>query len=140
MVVIARKGVLTVSRNYDIPDTLLRQTVLEDYCLSRGIGYWTSKFYDEPENRRLVVLYREDPDDTDAPLQTEHVSYDAILEALGRLAFGEERLAASYVSGAVREFFAELDDPMEAYPGGSIDADVSDAAIQIAAFGEPLYG
>lgn len=131
---------ITVNRTYELSDKVLRDTVLEGYLLANAIRYWAVDYDHDPEARYLHVEWLENEADPDSR-KAKTVSYEDIAWALAELAFGERDLDVhNRYRNVVAGFFRELDDPDEEFPGGDIDTEVGDIIIQVAVFGNVIYG
>jgi hypothetical protein len=122
-----------VSRSYEIPDEDV-ETVIE--MAGYGMVGWALRGENDSEKRTYTVTL--DPtaaEEADKPLEFT-LTYDQIAQTLADVAF-KKPLDGLSDSAAVRDYavdyFAELD-------AGEIDADLGDVVIQLAAFGELIFG
>lgn len=111
---------------YEIPDEVI--DVIIDMA-GYGIAYWATSAARFPEARKYKVYVAEDD-------ETFTVSYNELAEALVQVA---TRDSGSYVDSYARQTLMEIQDGEE-FPGGDIDADLADVIVQLAIYGEVIYG
>ena len=117
---------VTAKVTHVIPDSFLLDVVIDQ--AGYGIGYWAkSAVIDLEEQTYTITEYNDDPDVSTV------LSFEQIANALVQLAYQSLRHLH------IREELVALAQGQH-YAGGSMDADDADSIIQLAAFGEVIYG
>lgn len=115
-----------IRHTYEIPDSVI-EVVIE--MAGYGIAYWADEAQYDTEARKYKVHVAEDD-------EWWTLSYEEIAQALVLVG---TRNSGNYVDKYVRETLRELEDG-EQYPGGDIDSHAADVIIQLAIYGEVIYG
>ncbi|AKY03826.1 hypothetical protein AVT29_gp71 [Streptomyces phage Amela] len=101
-----------------------------------GITYWaiepTQKdFADAPEGTAATI--RDGEED-----QVHYLTLDQVKKAYRKLLKNEPRIVGPQVHGYIKDSWAERDE--DGIDCGYIDADAADVIVQVAIFGEIVYG
>jgi predicted DNA-binding protein with PD1-like motif len=108
----------------DVSDEFITDII--DGAETGGIGYWASHSIHDPTNRTLTITDREDN-------KTVTISYDQIVNAVSDLV--NRRVSIStHITDAITSDLASED------YGCHMDADCYDVIIQVALFGDVVYG
>lgn len=100
-----------------------------------GIAYWASKATVDKEARTYTVWWY-DGDDYPA---SQVVTFDELTEAFNKLLMNDEpRLVGSYVHKYFLYAYADRD--VNGIDAGHIDAEAADVLVQVAMFGEVIFG
>jgi hypothetical protein len=123
-----------IEREIEIPDNFIEDAIIDP--AGYGIAYWANLAEIDSEARTYTV--KDQFGDYDAKV----ISYDKLAQVLADFAFRSEKWGIAPDSDWVtwaREAIFELETG-EDFPGGTLDSDITDAIVQIAAFGELVYG
>lgn len=123
-------------KNYstEVPRTYsLSQEGIEDILADAEmiIGYWCSEMNTSSENE-TVTIYEEEAHDADEYNRKFVLSYQDILNATVKLADGRVPIS-SQIRIACNELLLDQD-------SDSYDAETADCIIQVACFGDVIYG
>lgn len=126
-----------VWKKYTVPDRVIADVIID--MAGYGIKYWAKRAVWDSEKREYTVFWAEDDSDDPDMLSWHVLAYQDIAQAAAEVAFNTDIRLNNTLTGYVREFFRELE-AGEEFPGGDIDSEVADAIIQVAIFGEVIYG
>lgn len=112
-----------IEKTYDITDEII-DVIIEG--AGYGIAYWADELTQHSD--RISIHIPEDG--------YRVVSHQKLAEALVHIG---TRNSPNYVDQYAQRTLREIEDK-ERYPGGDIDSDLADVIVQIALFGEVIYG
>lgn len=115
-----------IRKSYTIPDDVVK-TIIE--MAGYGIAYWADEAQYDDVKRTYKVLVSEDD-------EVFTITYQQIAEALVLVGTRE---TPNYIDKYARDTLMEIQDGEE-FPGGYIDADLADVVVQLAIYGEVIYG
>jgi hypothetical protein len=103
-----------------------------------GIGYWADWATVDEAARTYTVMPHEDPNEDKEPGQIV-VTFDQIAEAFNKLLNNEPELL---IGSMVHRYFlyAYADRDSNGIDAGHIDAEAADVLVQVALWGEVVYG
>jgi hypothetical protein len=123
-----------IEREIEIPDNFILDAIIDP--AGYGVNYWADLAEIDEEARTYTV--KDKFGDFDAKV----ISYDTLAQVLADIAFRSEKWGiepdSDWTVWARRAIF-ELETGEE-FPGGTLDSEITDAIVQIAAFGELVYG
>lgn len=101
-----------------------------------GIDYWATAPTNAqreaaPEGTLWVIVDREDD-------ETFHLTIKDLREAFFELLYTNQTLVGGVIHGYIKDAWLGRDE--DGIDGGCIDAEAADAIVQVACFGEVLYG
>lgn len=102
-----------------------------------GIAYWAARATVDEEARTYTVLPLEDPVEDKEPEQIV-VTFGQIADAFDKLLNNDPKLVGSYVHKYFLYAYADRDS--HGIEAGHIDAEAADVLVQVAVFGEVVYG
>lgn len=116
--------------------TLTDQNILDILdAAGYGIAYWASKATVDEQARTYTVWQNADEDLPAARV----ISFDEIAEAFNKLLLNDEpRLVGAYVHKYFLYAYADRD--ASGIDAGHIDAEAADVLVQVAWFGEVIFG
>lgn len=105
-----------------------------------GIAYWASEATQDDEARTYTIIENEEGEN-----EVHVIPFDKIKEAFWRVAnpgakikgLNQNHTVKTYALNAIKDGLEEGNGDIDA---GHIDADLADIVIQVAAFGEVVYG
>lgn len=103
-----------------------------------GIGYWVRTATLDPEARTYTITPHEDPFKSEDDGKSYVITYDELSTAYYKLIAVDQEL----VGGDIHDYFMDSyrDRDADGIEGGHIDAAAGDVWVQIAAFGEIIFG
>lgn len=114
-----------IEKTYVIPEDII-DTIIE--MGGYGIGYWAVEAYADHAAQTYTVV-EEDGNKFELTFQ----------QLANALVLIGTRNSPNYVDQYAQRTLREIEDG-EKYPGGDIDSDLADVIVQIAYFGEVIYG
>lgn len=123
-----------VEKDYDISDQFILDAIIDP--AGYGINYWANLAEIDEEARTYTVR------DMFGDFNAVQISFDTLAKTLIDIAYHPEEVGLDYStewSDWAREALWEIEHS-EPHPGGSIDSELADVIVQIAAFGELMYG
>lgn len=103
-----------------------------------GIGYWCYRATLDPAARTYTVWPEEDPFKEEDNGKPYVITYDELSKAYYRLIAKDQLLVSHGVHEYFRDSYAERDG--SGIDCGYIDAEAGDVWVQVAAFGEVIFG
>lgn len=99
-----------------------------------SVGYWADRMFTDEDTATVSVWELDVESDAEG---THVVTFEHIAKVIVEIAQDKH----DYRADRVREFLADLNDPEEArWAAGSIDGEDADVILQVALFGEVVYG
>jgi hypothetical protein len=115
--------------------TLTDQNILDMIVTAGyGIAYWASRATVDEEARTYTVWWYDGDDDPASQI----VTFDKIAEAFDKLITNEPKLVGDWLHKYFLYAYADRD--KDGIDAGHIDADAADVLIQVAMFGEVVFG
>lgn len=122
-----------IEREIEIPDDFILDAIIDP--AGYGINYWADLAHIDEELRTYTIRAQGES-------KRHKISFDTLAQVLVAFAFTPEKYGIAPDSDWVewaRTAIFELETGEE-FPGGTLDSEITDAIVQIAAFGELVYG
>jgi len=128
----------TVTTTVTVPDTAVLGMI---DTAGYGIAYWAGRADIDEYKRTYTITPNEEAQFYPEYDKDFELTFDKIVDTLCEIAVGKHKVGypREYAQDWLKDIQSENEDTRN-YAGGSLDTDIMDVVIQIACFGEIVFG